>query len=337
MDGTEHGATGADPHRRTGATLAAARAARGIELADIARDTRVPLRHLKALETEDHSGLPALPYAIGFVKAYARAVGLDSEAMALQFRAETSKMPHAPVAPSFEARDGRRLPSPGLVTVSIAIVVAIIAGLSAWGAGMFDPAPPAAVAEAPLAVDASLAPADPAMTSDPAALSAPPAAAPAATAGATVVLTAREEVWVRIADRATGVSARIGVMAPGESFTVPADQPGLKLWTGKAGALAITVGGQPIPPLGGPVDSVRNASLTPADLLARLPGAAPAALPTTTPVEPLSSGPRPIATVPRRRPAPPETPVTDSATPPGDAAATTASASPQPPSVSGNQ
>lgn len=327
MDGTFEGG-GADHGRRTGAMLAAARTARGMELADIARDTRVPLRHLKALETDDHSGLPALPYAIGFVKAYARAVGLDGEAMAVQFRTETSKQPHSPVAPSFEPLDGRRLPSSGLVMVSILVVVLFIAGLSAWGAGMFDPVPPAVVAEAPATADAAIADAstaDPA--ADPAALSGPAGAAAPATSeaaltptpdpaalaaalppaggGDTVVLTAREEVWVRIADRAAGITARIGVMAPGESFTVPAGQPGLRLTTGKAGALAVTVGGRAIPPLGGPVDVLRNVSLAPADLLARVPGAAPAAATAAPGAAP--AGPQPLARVPRRPLPPPPT------------------------------
>lgn len=347
MDGTIEGG-GADYGRRTGAMLAAARAARGIELADIARDTRVPLRHLKALEIDDHSGLPALPYAIGFVKSYARAVGLDAEALALQFRAETSKQPHSPVAPSFEPLDGRRLPSSGLVTVSILVIVLLIAGLSAWGAGMFDPAPPAVVAEAPATIADPAADAGPG--ADPAALSGPadamaatpdaalagtpapadPAAvaAPVAMGGDTVVLTAREEVWVRIADRAAGVTARIGVMAPGESFTVPAGQPGLRLTTGKAGALAITVGGRAIPPLGGPVDVLRNISLVPADLIARGSGMTPAVA-ASAPAVAAPSGPRPLARVPRRTPppvaAPPASPPPAAEVPP--AAGPTASPS----------
>ena len=40
--------------KRTGAVLAEARVAAGIELSDIARETRVPLRHLKAIEAERH-------------------------------------------------------------------------------------------------------------------------------------------------------------------------------------------------------------------------------------------------------------------------------------------
>jgi cytoskeleton protein RodZ len=281
--------------QRTGVTLANARKAAGIELEELAARTRVPLRHLKAIDVDDHSNLPALPYAIGFVKAYAKAVGLDPDSIASQFRAETSKTAHVPTVPSLEPLDERRLPSRGLVLASIAIIVAVIAGLSAWGAGMFDPSPrasPAIIAAGPEALRPAAAPppgdigvAAPAPTA--AATPATAAAPPPATAPGQVVLTATEDVWVKIYDRTTRTSAKIGILKAGESFAVPAEPPGLLLWTGKAGALAVTVGGRPLPPLGGPVQTIRDVSLAAADLLARSapPAAAPAApaVPVATP------------------------------------------------------
>ncbi len=291
--GQQHGQR---DNSRTGATLANAREAAGLQLADVARETRVPLRHLKAIESDSHDALPALPYALGFVKAYARAVGLDPETVANQFRSETSKLPHVPTPRSLEPLDERRLPTRGLVVGSIALVVAIIAGLSAWGSGAFDPAAPAAdvvatetidaIEEAPAEVPAAVAAAPDAMSPD--SMSAADAAVPAAavpgavaasTAGGPVIITAREDVWVKIYDAAGSPSDKIGIMKAGERFQVPADRPGLMLWTGKAGALSISVAGRQLPPLGGMVETVRNVSLAPADLLARSAAAAPAAAP----------------------------------------------------------
>jgi cytoskeletal protein RodZ len=265
---------------RTGVVLAKAREAAGIDLADLARDTRIPLRHLKAIEADSHASLPALPYTIGFVKTFAKAVGLDPEAVATQFRGETSKLAHVPSLPSLEPLDERRLPSRGLVGASLAVIVLIIAGLSAWGAGLFDPGVPTA----PVVADAlppAPAPQASAPTGDIGV--AAPATAPVAVAGAAptlaapgsgpiagpVVLTANEDVWIKIYDRTTRTSAKIGILKAGESFAVPNDPPGLQLWTGKAGALTVTVNGKPIPPLGGPVQTVRDVSLAAADLLAR--------------------------------------------------------------------
>jgi cytoskeleton protein RodZ len=285
--------------KRTGAMLLAGRTAAGLELTDIARETRVPLRHLKALENDRHDELPALPYAIGFVKAYARAVGLDSETVASQFRSETSKSAHVPTPMTLEPLDERRLPSRGMVVGSFAVVAVIIAGLSAWGAGVFDAAPPTAVvARAPVAADAPTA-APGAEAAIPAVVAAPVAVPPATgvAAAGPVVLTAKEDVWVKIYDKATRTSIKIGVLKAGESFPVPANPPGLLLWTGKAGALDITVGGRAIPPLGGPVETVRDVSLAAADLVARpAPGAAAGTPAATT--GPAPTGLKPIATIP---------------------------------------
>lgn len=268
---------------RTGQALAAARAAAGLELAEIARETRVPLRHLKALETDVHDALPALPYAIGFVKSFARAVGLDPEATAAQFRAETTKAPHVPSLATMDPLDERRMPSRGLVLVSVAAVVLIIGGLSAWGSGLFDapvpaaPAidapPPPADGEVPL-VDLGAVTAAPA---DASGVAAPIATMPpAVAAGGPVVLTAREDVWVRIYDPATKTSAKTGILKQGEVFTVPAG-PALALWTGKVGTIEVRVGGRVLPPLGGPVETVRDLSLAPAALLARVASVSAAA------------------------------------------------------------
>ncbi len=276
---------------RTGVVLAKAREAAGIDLADLARDTRIPLRHLKAIEADSHASLPALPYTIGFVKTFAKAVGLDPEAVATQFRGETSKLAHVPSLPSLEPLDERRLPSRGLVGTSLAVIVLIIAGLSAWGAGLFDPAlpttpvvveaPPPAPAPEVTAPTGDIGVAAPAAAPTGVPTATPP---PAVTGAGPVVLTANEDVWIKIYDRTTRTSAKIGILKAGESFAVPTDPPGLQLWTGKAGALTVTVNGKPIPPLGGPVQTVRDVSLVPADLLAR-------AAPPPTPATPGSVAP----------------------------------------------
>jgi hypothetical protein len=120
------------------------------------------------------------------------------------------------------------------------------------------------------------------------------------------VLTAKEDVWLKIYDNATKTTAKIGILKAGESFAVPPVPPGLMLWTGKAGALEVTVGGRQLPPLGGPVEAIRNVSLAGPDLVARANGtpatggatASAAGAGTAVPIATPPAGPRPIATVP---------------------------------------
>lgn len=284
------------PDQTVGQTLRAAREAQGLELADIAQSTRVPQRHLVAIEADAHESLPALPYTVGFIRTYARTVGLPADAIAAQYRAETSKVAHTPTAPAtLEPVDESRLPPRWLVAVALALVALIVASVWAWGAGLFEtaaPAPPVAEASAPEpqaepAVTAAATPPAPqpaAVEPVAAPVAATPAAVPAtdpavpATATATpgqplpggpVVISSTEEVWFKVYDRATRQSVRMGILQPGETYQVPADRDDLLLWTGKAGALRLTVGGKTLPPLGGPQEMVKDVSLTPASLLGR--------------------------------------------------------------------
>ena len=62
-----------------GNTLSRARRARAITLEDVERDTHVSRRYLQALENEDFSIFPAPVYARGFLRTYARYLGLNPD------------------------------------------------------------------------------------------------------------------------------------------------------------------------------------------------------------------------------------------------------------------
>ena len=251
-----------------GALLAEARAAAGRELADLARETRVPLRHLMAIEADDHEALPALPYALGFVKTFARSVGLNPESVGAQFRAETRLTPHVPSAPSLEPLDESRLPSQGLALAGLAVLVLVIGGLGLYGSGVLDPVPsaPQVAAPAPAAIDTATA-----------AASAPaPAIIPIS---GPVTLTARTDVWVKIYSRFTGRKAFQGLMVAGSIYKVPEDNGPLVLRAGRAGEIEVNVAGVKLPPLGGSVETVDGVVLTAPALAERFAGSAAAAAP----------------------------------------------------------
>jgi cytoskeleton protein RodZ len=77
-----------DPSVDIGAALKAARESLGLSLEDISETTRVRARHLGAIEAGTIELLPSRPFTIGYVRAYAKALGLDADATASRFRTE---------------------------------------------------------------------------------------------------------------------------------------------------------------------------------------------------------------------------------------------------------
>jgi cytoskeleton protein RodZ len=77
-----------DPDADVGAALRAARESVGMSLAEISEITRVRERHLAAIEAGAIDQLPSRPFTVGYVRAYAKALGIDADATAARFRAE---------------------------------------------------------------------------------------------------------------------------------------------------------------------------------------------------------------------------------------------------------
>lgn len=73
---------------RTGADLRAARERLGWDLADLAAGLRIRQAYLQALEDGRTADLPGNAYAVGFLRTYASALGLDPGEMTRRFRAE---------------------------------------------------------------------------------------------------------------------------------------------------------------------------------------------------------------------------------------------------------
>ena len=73
---------------RVGAELRAARERFGWSLADVSANLRIRYAHLAALEEGRVADLPGLAYAIGFLRAYAKLLGLDPDEMSRRLRAE---------------------------------------------------------------------------------------------------------------------------------------------------------------------------------------------------------------------------------------------------------
>ena len=68
-----------------GATLRQAREAKGLSLEDIKNSTQIMTRQLQEMEHDDFSSFAAPIYAKGFIRLFARAVGIDPEPLVKEF------------------------------------------------------------------------------------------------------------------------------------------------------------------------------------------------------------------------------------------------------------
>jgi cytoskeleton protein RodZ len=245
-----------------GERLRVAREEKGLSLDEVAAKTRIPIRHLKHIEVGEWDALPAPTYSVGFVRSYANAVGLNGNELGAELRQEIGHVRPTYETPQnlYEPADPARVPPRSLALVAAVIALLLVVGWAIWrslstGDAGLDPAA-APVAEAPVAAPA------PAQ---------PQASVPLPTGP--VVITATDEVWLRIRDAGGGAPLFQGIMQAGNRFEVPATAQAPQLRTGRPQALRVTVGSVQIPPLGEPEQTIDNVSLRAADLAARVSAA----------------------------------------------------------------
>ena len=114
-----------------GEKLRREREMRGITLEEIAEATKIGSRSLRALETEDFGQLPGGIFNKGFVRSYARYLGIDADQAVADFlAAEAIHLQNAPddtggsgIASSSSSTDGAGIP---WVLVAIVVVVAVL-------------------------------------------------------------------------------------------------------------------------------------------------------------------------------------------------------------------
>jgi cytoskeleton protein RodZ len=260
---------------RVGDRLRAARMAAGLDLSDVATKTRVPLRHLQAIEGGDYAALPGSTYCVGFVRSYARVVGVDEVAAASDLRAELGalKLDQRADRIEYQVADATRLPSKTLAWVAAAVALLVLVGFGVWRNSLVsDPDPITEIAatnsdgatvEAAGADD--LAPVG--TTVSPSPETPPPVSIN--TAGQ-VVLTATSPVWMRVYDASDKVLFE-KEMTTGERFIVPADADNPQVRTGRADLISVTVDGKAVAALGPGQRTVKNVGISAAALNARAP------------------------------------------------------------------
>ncbi|WP_085810675.1 helix-turn-helix domain-containing protein [Sphingomonas sp. TZW2008] len=248
--------------QRVGDKLRAERERQGMSLEEIAARTRVPLRHLEAIEASNYGALPSPTYAVGFVRAYARALGANEVVLASEVRVEALKAPRAqPQYQPYEIADPARVPSRGLVIGAAGLGLAVVILAILWFAtGLLRGGTPAETPSVAVAVPAAR-----------------PTAAPTPAGNGQVTLVATGEVWLRVYD-ATNKTLFLGTMKPGDRFDVPptADNPMINV--GRPDKLQVTLNGSNLPPLGTGERAIKDVPVGAAALAGRTtpqPGATP--------------------------------------------------------------
>ena len=160
------------PTPRVGQWLRERRESRGLDLARVERDTKISRRYLEAIELDQLELLPAPVYARGFVRGYARYLGLDDAEALARVPRDLPRPRGLEPLPGLRRREGPpavpAIERRWLVLVAALGVVAAAAfvlGVPGLGGGSSDPtagdgadAPAAAAADGPAGAAAGAPP-----------------------------------------------------------------------------------------------------------------------------------------------------------------------------------
>jgi cytoskeleton protein RodZ len=254
-----------------GEEFRSAREARGLSLSDVAERLHIRSVYLAAIEEEDWHVIGAPVYVRGFMRTYARFLGLDPEAAVARFAAAVpAGIPATVAAPRPAAASGEKRAaeqaSPSLaaiLSIVVAVAVVLFVGYEFY---QYRVSPPAAV---PLAQGSAgpgaAAPAD--AGSPPSAASADansqlaaipalntPAPAAKTTAKRGLSLRVTETSWLRVTVDGTVVLEGTLPAGSAKSFTGKVAD----LRVGNAGGVRIAVNGHTLGPLGPSGDVVER-------------------------------------------------------------------------------
>jgi cytoskeletal protein RodZ len=236
-----------------GEELRRERLVRDISLEEISSATKISVRLLKALEASDLSHLPSPAFTRGFIRAYARHVGIDPEEKVNAYLADLTSA-SSPVDPPKGAIPrsrfwrGRRA-TVGTI-VGTVVTVLLVLGAIASPARRERPARRVAVARpaAPIAFK------NVAVSNEPTPVLQDPAEE-ASVPRKTLALEFEDDSWAKI--EADGETVLVGLIHRGDVRRFEARE-GFRLTLGNAGAVRVSLDGRPLERLGGTGEVIRD-------------------------------------------------------------------------------
>jgi cytoskeleton protein RodZ len=259
-----------------GERLKREREKKGITIEEIAQITKISGRNLRALEDEQFAKLPGGIFNRGFVRAYARHLGIDEEQAVSDYLEAAGESPPEPtdlvpqaMAAAAEARESRLHDLPwGWVTLVVVLLAVLLAGWGMYSSRHVAPRPVTTSAPestnapspetippqpTPTAPDTSIAPPAPSATT-----SIAEEHSVATSGGFDIALHARADVWVSVS--VDGERVLDGVLSSGQLRTIHARHQ-VVLKVGNAAGLDVTANGKSLGTLG-KVGEVRTLTFT---------------------------------------------------------------------------
>ncbi len=265
-----------------GERLRREREMRGISLDEIVAATKIGTRLLRALEDEQFDLLPGGIFNKGYVRAYAKYVGIDEEQAVADYLAAAEETPPEArvIAQQHASIYADRPTQTGFPFVPVLILlVVVIAGAAGWklyqtrqrereqrptpaADTTAQPEGPAAGASTETSEQPAAASSAPATNSNsPAAVQRAPAKAQASASSQTVntgagtsfelTIRPKDRAWVAI--KSDGEFVVRGIIKPPDVKTIRASDQVI-FWTGNAGAVEVSFNGKNVPLTGGPND-----------------------------------------------------------------------------------
>lgn len=268
-----------------GERLRREREMRGVTLDEISESTKISRRHLESLEREDFDSLPGGIFNRGFVRAYARFLGLDEEQAVADYAAVSSEQPAPPDQFPLEVHtrpDPKLNPRRSILPLVLALLALVAVLAIFWARNKIRPQEKAASGSAPVTTGAGSGSSivNPSVTPAvaPASLTAgttgaatagnnPSAGLPAATSTPAntflIVVKAKEEAWVSLT--ADGKKIWEGILKTDKQRAVRAGKR-IEITTGNAGGLLVRLNGKSMGALGNQGE-VRTLTFSPSGLV----------------------------------------------------------------------
>ena len=236
-----------------GEEFRSAREARGLTLSEVAEQIHIRSVYLNAIENEDWPAIGAPVYVRGFLRTYARFLGLDAEDAVARFN--QSLPPERQAAPAPAAIDTRPSTGPSIWAIAgvlVAVGLVALVGYEWWQLAEGNNTSTMAVSTpAPQPAGSGTGSLAPAANAFPFASATPrPAVMPAHQ----IAIKITERSWLRVT--VDGKTELEGILPAGTTRTFTGNVADIRV--GNAGGVTVLVDGRPAVPLGKPGDVVEQ-------------------------------------------------------------------------------